>query len=555
VVSLTRPSVAPAAPDEDEDEVAHAPTVRQPTGRRSRSVWWVVLGIMVVSVGLECWALQRDLPYSEVDEPVFVRSAVQIAATGDLDPHWFGHPGSTTIYPLAGLYHVWDAVAHGGPVFSSNPALTQHFRASPTDFYVIGRLWSIAFAVAAIPLIFLLGRRCFSAGVGLVGASLWALLPLVVYYGREVRTDSAAVFFTLLSILLIARLVDRPTLRNHVLAGISVGLGVASRYFLVTLIPVLVAAGVIAIRRKVPGASIRRVAGGVGAAVVGFALATPYFFLDWTAAHRSLAVENGPHVGHDGFSPLGNLRWYVGNAIPDTLSWPIALLAVAGIVLVLVRPRDARRLLLLAFSVIFLVAISVSKLHWHRWFLPILPVIVLLAAYALVKAASAVQARAGGAAWAPALIVAGGVLVSIGPARDLVRMNMQQARPSTRVVARTWMARHVPPGSAVAREVKTAPLEGMHLRVSERYSLPQGGRTLDDYRRDGFQYLVINGGVRRAYTSEPDRYRAEADFYGQLGREACLLHVFWPRGNRYGPTISVYQLMPAGARCEAITRA
>ena len=183
--------------------------------RTSRAVWWTVLGIMVLSLALECWALPRDLPYaSEVDEPHAVRPALQIAATGDLNPHWFGHPASTSIYPLAGLYHVWDAVAHGGPLFSSNPDLVRGSATSRADFFFIGRLWSIAFAVAAIPLIFLLGWRCFSTTVGLVGASLWSLVPLAVHYGRIARSDSAAWLLGLLSLLLIMRLLDNPTLRH-----------------------------------------------------------------------------------------------------------------------------------------------------------------------------------------------------------------------------------------------------------------------------------------------------------------------------------------------------
>ena len=141
------------------------PTPSRPR-RAFAPVWWAVLGIMALSIGLECWAVTHDLPYPGVDEPVFVKPAVNMASTGDLDPHWFGHPGSTTIYPLAGIYHAWDAVAHGGPVFSADPNLAHRFAADPGTFYLIGRLWSIAFAVGAIPLMFLLGRRCFSTRCG-----------------------------------------------------------------------------------------------------------------------------------------------------------------------------------------------------------------------------------------------------------------------------------------------------------------------------------------------------------------------------------------------------
>jgi hypothetical protein len=513
-------------------------------------VWCSVLGIMVLSLGLECWAVTHDLPYPGVDEPAFVGPAVHIASTGDLDPHWFGHPGSTTIYPLAGLYHVWGAVAHGGPVVSSDPGLANRFAVSPGDFYLIGRLWSIAFAIAAIPLVFLLGRRCFSTAVGLAGAALWAVIPLAVSYGREVRTDSAGVFFALLSLLLIVRLFERASLRDHLVAGLAIGVGISSRYFLVTLLAALIAAGVIALRRHVPGASVRGIAAGVGAAVVAFVMTTPYFLLDWSAARASLANESTSHVGHDGLSPIGNLRWYLGNAIPNVISWPVALLAVTGIVVAVVYRRDPRRLILLAASATFLVAISTSKLHWNRWPLPILPVIVLFAADGLAQLMSAIDALVGRHELQSAFAVAGVVLVAFWPAKDAIQLDARESRPSTRVLARDWIESHVPEDSSVVRELKTAPLDDTDLRWMERFSLPYGGWTLDRYRLDGFRYFVTNAGISGAYTTQPRRYPTQALLYRELRQQGCLLHVFRPDAHRDGPVIRVYELSSgAGASC------
>src|SRR5947208_11310267 len=114
-------------------------------GRR-RSVSWSVVGVLaalvVVSGVVHVWALHRDLPLHDADESAFVGPAVHVAATGDLNPHWFGHPGSTVIYPLAGLFHVWDVVFHHGPIFSPNSALSFRLHRYPTEFYSIGRLWT-----------------------------------------------------------------------------------------------------------------------------------------------------------------------------------------------------------------------------------------------------------------------------------------------------------------------------------------------------------------------------------------------------------------------------
>jgi Dolichyl-phosphate-mannose-protein mannosyltransferase len=514
-----------------------------PHARRTFApVWWAVLGIMALSLGLEVWAVPHDLPYPNVDEPTFVRPAVHMAATGDPNPHWFGHPGSTTIYPLAGIFHVWDAVGHGGPVFSPNGRVAERFVASPGTFYLIGRLWSIAFAVAAIPLVFLLGRRCFSTAVGLAGAGLWALLPLAVSHGRVVRTDSAGVFFALLALLLIMRLFERASVLDYVLAGLAIGVGISSRYFLVTLLAPFVVAGVIAIRRHVPGASARGVAAGVGAAAVAFVVTTPYFFLDWSTARASLANENTSMLGHSGLSPIGNLRWYLVYSIPKSITWPVVLLALIGIVFALASRPDPRRLVLLAGVATFLVSISMSQLHREYWPLPILPVVVLFAADGGAWLTKELSARLDQPELSPALAVAGVMVVALWPAWDVVRLDMRESRPSTGVVARRWIEANIPPGSALVKEHKTAPLDGTDVHWIEPNTRTHDGWTLDQYVDNGFRYFVINPTISGTFSGQPRRYPTQARFYSELRQDGCLLHVFRPSAYRDGPVIRVYKV-------------
>jgi len=368
---------------------------------------------------------------------------------------------------------------------------------------------------------------------------LWAVIPLAVSYGREVRTDSAGVFFALLALLLIVRLFERASLRDQFVAGLA---GDTSRR-----------ARRRGLDRPAPACArgIRSgIAAGVGAAVVAFVLTTPYFLLDWSTARASLANESASHVGHDGFSPIGNLRWYLGNAIPNAISWPVAQLAVTGIIVAVVHRRDARRLVLLAGAATFLVAISTSKLHWNRWLLPILPVVVLFAADGLAQLASAIGARIGRRELASAFALAGVALVALWPAKNVIQLNVRESRSSTRVVARDWIEANVPEDSSVVRELKTAPLDHTDLRWMSRFSLPYGGWTLDRYRLDGFRYFVTNAGISGAYTTQPRRYPAQALLYRELRQQGCLLHVFRPDALRDGPVIRVYELPSgAGASC------
>jgi len=83
--------------------------------------------------------------------------------------------------------------------------------------------------------------------------------------------------------------------------------------------------------------------------------------------------------------------------------------------------------------------------------------------------------------------------------------------------------------------------------VLERHALADG-RTLADYRRERFEYLVASNAMYDRYLAEADRYAAEAEFYRTLFREGELLEQFSPSRVRGGPIIRVYRLAALTAR-------
>jgi len=131
-----------------------------------------LLGILAVSATGHLVGLQRDLPSPEPDEPFFVLPAVQMAAHGSLDPHWFGHPGSPVIGPLALAYRVREVVLHGAPLTGPAPSVATRFRSDPESFYLMGRCWTVLLGVLGVGLVFAIGRRVFDDTVGLLGAAM-----------------------------------------------------------------------------------------------------------------------------------------------------------------------------------------------------------------------------------------------------------------------------------------------------------------------------------------------------------------------------------------------
>ncbi len=516
----------------------------QTSGRRRNILHsWFPLGcIILVAFGVLAAGVKRDLPYTpEVDEPQFVERAVKIAATGDLNPHWFGNPGSTLIYPLAGIYRVQHAAVGG------DGGLRAAYKSDPEDFYLMGRFLVIIYAVAAIPFVYLVGRRAFGGRVALIGAALLALYPLAVSHAQMVRSDNIAVFFGALALWLCLRVYDRPTVPNQLWAGLAIGLAISTRYFMVALVPVLLAANILALSRDFSqGRAIVRasLAAGAGMVMVAFAFAatTPYFILDFKAAWASVSNEaRGTHMGADGLSPPENVLWYLRVAIPSVITWPQAALMAVGVGLVFLRRRP-EQLLLLGFAVIYLAGISASGLHWKRWIIPMLPVLALLVAYAIAEVAGWLAGRLRASMVVPQLaVVLAAVAVAAWPGYQVVLQDIRHASDSTRILAREWILENIPAGSRLVEEWYTAPsLGGSQLDVSTTPYIDE--RSLDEYRQEGYQYLVVSSSNYDRHFTEPERFPETVAFYRELFAEANLLQRFVPSSTRGGPEIRIYGL-------------
>lgn len=509
---------------------------------------WIPGCIIIVAWGVYLWGIQMTLPFTpEVDEPTYVTRAVNIAATGNLNPGWFGHPGSTVIYPLAVLFRIWYTAMHRGMLFHPDPNLQVAFSSSPSEFYLLGRFLTVAFALTSLPLVYQIGRWAFGEREGLIGSWFSILCPIAVMHAKIVRTDSAAVFFGMLSLWLCLKLYDQPTTKNQIMAGMAIGLGIATRYFMVTLVSVLLAVDVLVLRRhgsqpQKPKGSWVGICVGFVAIIAAFSLSTPYFFLDFGTASENIRVEaRSTHLGADGLSPAGNFWWYLAEAIPNSITWPQMALAAIGVILVVWR-RHIRQILLLGFVIVFLVGISLSSLHWQRWLIQILPLLALLAADALNATTKFLSGRFG---FEPpvqrGLILSILLLVSACPAYQLALLDIRGANPNTRVLAREWLIQNLPPGSRIAQEWYTAPLAGTDFIVFEQNSVATN-RTLEDYYRDGYRYIVVSNSMYGRYLAEPDRYPSEVAFYQELFAKGHLLQQFEPSNIRGGPIIRIYEL-------------
>ena len=98
-----------------------------------------------------------------------------------------------------------------------------------SEFFV--RALSVLFAVASVPVIYLLGRRLFDSRVGLIASALMAVNAYHVQYSQDARSYSLMVLHCLLSSLYFLKCLDEPSSRNRAAYVLSSAMAVYAQFF------------------------------------------------------------------------------------------------------------------------------------------------------------------------------------------------------------------------------------------------------------------------------------------------------------------------------------
>src|SRR4051812_3104794 len=414
--------------------------------RRARAAaspaYLVLLVLLVVGLVLRVKNNGYGLPYVyNVDEGShFTARAVGMLA-GDWNPHYFQNPSAFTY------------LANFALRFHLGKSAIDSFKLNPTAIYETTRAVAALLCMVGVVAIFWAGRRLYKGfGVALAAATLLTFAFLPVTYSRIAVTDVGTLAPVALSIVGSVRAWEDGRLRWWLLAGVGAGLAIGFKYTAgVLLLPVGIAVVASVIRGR--RASLGRVALGAVVAllacVVAFFVTNPYFFFEFSDAHRQLSAQaaTAGDFGKVGQNSTG-LPYYLGS-LTWGIGWVGAIAALGGAVLELRRDL-VRGLILVSFPLVLVAYLSLQARFFSRWLLPAYPVLILLASYALTQAASWIgmqlaRRREGSAAlragivgsWA-ALTVLVLVAVAQGLLADL-RSTRVLAKEDTRQLARQWL--------------------------------------------------------------------------------------------------------------------
>lgn len=532
----------------------------------SRAQRWALAGVLLLFGVCAVWAMKTDLPFSRFateEEQIFY--AVKFG-TGDLNPHYFLHPPFFA-YVLFLVYGAAFVIGRLFGAFGSVADFQRLFFTDPTLFFLMGRLVVLILAVGGLGLFFRFSLRVYRrADVALLATAFLGASTLHAAAAHYANTDIPMMVLALLAWGAILQVLREGTMGAYVAAGLLIGLATATKYNAAWLAIGLGLAHMLRTwRAAVPWPQRLgwpRLMIGAGLVVVGFVIGCPFAALDYPtfiASYRKLTWElMTPQYHFAAYRVQGaSYLFLLGHVLPSAIGWPLVLVSVLGVGAAL-RRRQPEDWLLALFLISFVGYVG----HWDiikpRYFIFAVPLMLLLGARWCVDLIERVSPHR-----RAVVLTALWAVLALHPLWMTVQFNRLLSQTPVGLQARTWMAAHVPSGTAVATFVgvplapNAASLQrqlaetrakrlgqGMRLQQQLRYladqpavydihPLPFPWREDFDpqdfdftrQRQAGVRYVIITDEIEN-YLADPQRYPVQVDYYHAVLRHGRLVQQF-----------------------------
>ena len=329
----------------------------------------------------------------------------------------------------------------------------------------VGRALSGLADLGTLLLIYLIGRRLYAESVGLLAAGLGALTAFSIQQAHFFTVDSMACFFTILTVYFSVRAGQSGSWASFALAGLATGLAAACKVSAAPAALLVVLAAVWRWTQPLPRSLaplLLRLSLAALLAIIAFRIAQPYAFEgpgffglrpspEWFERLGQIAHEQSGEVDFPSGRQWAN-RAAILFPLKDILFWgmglPLGLAACAGWALAGIELWRGKRahLILWGWGTLLFLYHGTRWVKTMRTFLPLYPILAILAAYFLVRLCRAPSRRWRGIGLALTTSVVIGAALWAGAVFSIY------LRPHTRLISSRWIIANIPPGSTLANE-------------------------------------------------------------------------------------------------------
>ncbi len=397
--------------------------------------------VFIIALAFRVYGLAWSLPndahkYSyHPDELLLVASALGMVSLFTLNPKFYNY-GTFYIY-LIGI----------AAVFAVNFA---HSDQNALWFTYLGaRVFSAAFGSLTILAVFQAAKQYSKSEAAIISAFLLSITPLHIIHSHFATVDATATFFSTVAIVFGIAAANNCDIKNGFLAGLFAGLAAGTKYN-AGMVFISAITGVCLGSTK--NSFIKRVTSCIFGAAVGFFIGTPGAFI-WTQDFlKGLRYELAHSAAGHGFVFVNTgpgWLWHIRSSLFYGLGPPLLLFVVLGLIYSVVGAFQGKKesIVLLSGLIPYYFLASISEVRFARYLLPVIPLMVILAADGLSRTYHllANNKKIAGNAWA-ALCFASALFTFLY-AVDLTKLFTGD---DPRDQAYRWMQKNIPYSSSIA---------------------------------------------------------------------------------------------------------
>ncbi|MCL0044231.1 DUF2298 domain-containing protein [Dehalococcoidia bacterium] len=390
-----------------------------------------------------------------------------------LNPHWFPL-GTLIIYVLLAIK------------MAAAPIVAMDL----VDLAVVGRTLTAFSDVGTIAMVYILGRRLYGNGAGLLAATLVTFAVIHIQQSHFYRPETFTNLFTLAAFWSMLQVLERQRVRDSVCLGLFVGLCFATKVSVLSiLLPTSVVYGLLLYKaihhsspnrwitqshkesgsnslqeircpdindqaNHIPSFALRGIIGGVVAIVI-YVVCTPYAildfrdFLEWNFRELAIVREAGtvPYT----VQYIGAPKFLY--ELTQTISWglgiPLGLLAWGGLlstVILNIRKPKVGQVLMLLWAIPLLLTVVSVEVKFLRYTFPLMPVMILMGSGV---AYLGIQSLSRNRPIFPLLARGTVGMVVVTTAFYALSFESIYSRPHTAVQASEWVNANVPYTTAI----------------------------------------------------------------------------------------------------------
>lgn len=558
-------------------ETNHNPTIIL---RQDKKYKYISLFVIVFILLFSAYVRSIAINKGHFDDRMLIYCVERMFTNNDLDPHWYGHPGSFAINNM--FYIDYAAMLVTYPFTEGFNSLTE-YRFSLLDSYSgyifawkSGRILMVLMAVISVYLVYLIANNLMNDKFALLAAFVFATCPLHIAYSSIMRTDSSCVLTVLATFLFLIYAIDNPGKKRYlILSALFCGFAISAKYPMgLILVPLLVHSFIADInnyrllqdkskegtskknirrrsrkRYQKKHAAIRKepvnpvqdyffrlitFRAGVSLvllfAFIGLFIYAPYVIINYDQALGGLAKESNRASTISSFSGLmKSFHWYLKGPLNTRAGGLFfSIIALFGFIMTLIR-RKYKYLLLLIFPVLLFIVIGIASIKWSRWAIPILPFEAILFSFGITEICFFLSRAKWPSLslykWQNILLIIALIftcLVAVGT----IKKNFEAAKPTTNRMVYEWFYDNTCRENIIVCEKKFhMDLRGFKLiNINKRK-----GVNIYNWRRyaaSRADYIVLEKNKIENMKNSPDKFKLELQNYAQLSKQCELVCSF-----------------------------